>query len=212
MGRDREVVRTEDYYFKLADTCLKRRDFTNALEAVNAGLKFFNKSPQLELAAGVAYYGLRRFPESIDSFLRTIELDPTLEQPYMFLGRMLEQAEDQLPRIRKAFAQFARSAPDNYLSLFLYAKSLSLNDPGQAETLLRKSISRNGRFAESQFELGAVLERQGRFEESASAMRRAIELNPKDPVAHYRLARIYDRLGKPDQATAERELHARLLQ
>ncbi|MDQ2898900.1 MAG: tetratricopeptide repeat protein [Acidobacteriota bacterium] len=214
-----EVVRTalsqsglgEDYYFKLADICLKHRDFTNALESLAAGRKIFDRSPQLELAAGVAYYGLRRFPESIDAFLRTIEIDPALEQPYVFLGRMLEQAEDRLPRIREAFAGFERRAPDNYLSPFLYARSLSLGNPAQAEALLRKSIARNGQFAESQSELGAILERQGRFEEAARAMRRAIELNPNDPVPHYRLARIYDRLGKANEAKAERDQHARLV-
>ena len=68
------------------------------------GRKNFDKSPQLELAAGVAYYGLRRFPEAIEAFLRTIRLDPGIEQPYVFLGRMLDQAEDKLPQITEVFA------------------------------------------------------------------------------------------------------------
>jgi hypothetical protein len=38
----------------------------------------------------------------------------------------------------------------------------------------------------------------------------AVELSPKDAATHYHLARLYDRLGKPAEAQAERDLHARL--
>jgi tetratricopeptide (TPR) repeat protein len=201
---------TESYYFDLAQLYLKRQDFAVALETLDAGRKNFDKSAQLELAAGVAYYGLRRFPEAIDAFLGTIRLDPGVEQPYVFLGRMLDQAEDRLPKITEVFGAFAKSAPENYLSSFLYAKSLMVGHPDQAEALLRKSIARNGEFWESHFELGVLLDQRERFEDAAREMRRCIELNPEDPVPHYRLARLYDRLGRTAEARAERELHARL--
>ncbi|MDQ2898903.1 MAG: hypothetical protein M3Y07_03775 [Acidobacteriota bacterium] len=38
------------------------------------------------------------------------------------------------------------------MSPFLYARSLSLGNPAQAEVLLRKSIARNGQFAEAKAE------------------------------------------------------------
>jgi tetratricopeptide (TPR) repeat protein len=201
---------TESYYFDLAQLYLKRQDFAPALETLNSGRKNFDKSPQLELAAGVAYYGLRRFPEAIDAFLGTIRLDPGIEQPYVFLGRMLDQAEDRLPKVIEVFAAFAKRAPENYLSGFLYAKSLRVQHPEQAEALLRKSIAGNGEFWESHFELGVLLDQQEKFADAAREMQRCIELNPNDPVPHYRLARLYDRMGKTAEARTERELHARL--
>lgn len=200
----------ESYYFDLAQLYLKRQDFAAALETIDSGRKNF-KSAQIELASGVAYYGLRRFPEAIDAFLDTIRLDPSVEQPYVFLGRMLDQAEDRLPKIVAVFAAFAKSAPENYLSGFLYAKSLMVQHPDQAEALLRNSIARNGEFWESHFELGVLLDQRGKFEDAAREMRRSIELSPNDPVPHYRLARLYDRLGKTAEARTERELHARLV-
>jgi tetratricopeptide (TPR) repeat protein len=201
----------EGWYFELAQLFLKQQDFAAALKALDSGRKKFDKSAQLELAAGVSYYGLRRFPEAIDAFLRTIELDRDVEQPYVFLGRMLDQAEDKLPRIAQAFAAFVQRAPDDYMSNFLYGKCLlAAGDAARAEDLLRQSIDRNGGFWESHFELGELLDQQGKYEEAAREMQRSIELNSADPVAHYRLARLYDRLGKPAEARAERELHARL--
>jgi tetratricopeptide (TPR) repeat protein len=200
----------EGSYFDLAQLYLKQQNFAAALETLDAGRRNFDKSAQLALAAGVAYYGLRRFPEAIDAFLRTIQLDPTIEQPYVFLGRMMDQAEDRLAKITGVFGEFARRAPDNYLSSFLYGKALSFQGSAQAETQLRKSVQQNGRFGESHFELGVLLERRGEFAEAAQEIRRSIELNPGDPAPHYRLARLYDRLGKTAEAQAERELHAKL--
>jgi len=55
-----------------------------------------------------------------------------------------------------------------------------------------------------------LLDQREKFEDAAREMRRSIELSPNDPMPHYRLARLYDRLGKTAEARAERELHARL--
>ncbi len=201
----------ESYYFELAQLFLKQENFAAALGTLDAGRKKFDKSAQLELATGVAYYGLRRFPEAIDAFLRTNKLDAEIEQPYVFLGRMLDQAEEKLPRITEVFASFAKRAPENYLSSFLYGKSLALaNDSVGAEALLRKSIAVNDGYWESHFELGVLLGEQRKFEEAVREMQRGAELNPSDPVPHYHLARLYDRMGKAAEARAERELHARL--
>ena len=200
----------EDFYFDLAQTQLNQQSFAAALETLDNGRRYFDKSAQLELAAGVAYYGLRRFPEAIDAFLRTIQLDPGVGQPYVFLGKMLDQAEGKLPRITEAFAAFAKAAPDNYLSSFLYGKAMALDNPPEAEVLFRKSIARNGKFWESHFELGLLFENERKFEEAVDEIRQSAELNPKDPVPHYRLARLYERLGRTAEARSERELHAKL--
>ena len=202
---------SEDYYFQVAQLDLKRQDFAAALETLDAGRKKFADSAQLALAAGVADYGLRRFPEAIDAFLRTIQLDGTIEQPYVFLGRMLDQAEGKLPAIAQAFQAFAARAPDSYLSNCLFGKALAMgDDTARAEALLRKSIALNGAYGESHFELALLLDRQHKFADAVREMQNSAGLDPRDPVPHYHLARLYDRLGKTADAQAERELHARL--
>ena len=200
----------ESYYADLVQVLLKQQKFESALEVLDAGRKVIAKSAQFELASGVAYYGLRRFPQAIDAFLFTIKLDPAVEQPYAFLGKMLDQAEGKLGAITEAFAAFHRRAPDHYLSSFLYARTLALADAARSEALLQKSISLNAGFWESHFDLGILLERRRRFEDAAREIRRAAELNPDDASVHYRLARLYDRLGKTAEARAERDLHEKL--
>lgn len=202
----------ESLYFELSKLHLERQKFEQAAEVLAKGRKIFDKSPQLELAYGVALYGLRRFPEAADAFLRTIRLAPDVEQPYLFLSRFLEMSEDRLPAITAAFRALMERNPESFFATLLYAKALSAGGaaPDEVEPLLRKSIAGKADYWESHFELALVLERRRQFADAAAEMRRAIEFNPKNPVPHYRIARLLDRLGKPEEAKTERELHERL--
>jgi tetratricopeptide (TPR) repeat protein len=202
----------ESYYFELARIYLRHQNAEAAVETLQQGRKIFARSPQLELALGVAYYGLRRFSDAADCFLRTIRIAPEVEQPYVFLGRMLDQAEDKLPQVTEAYAALAKSKPDDYLASFLYGKALAIGsgDRRQIEALLRKSIALKGDFWESHYELGILLERGRDFAAAAGEFQRAIELNPSSPTPHYHLARVYERLGKKSEAVAERAAHERL--
>ncbi len=202
----------EVYYFELSQAYLHKQRFADSLEVLNTAKSRFDKSAQIELALGVTYYGLRRFPEAIDQFLRTTQLSPDVEQPYIFLGRMLELAGGKLREVTGAMGTFASAKPNNFMSSFLYAKALAAEqaDPEQLEPLLRRSIALNPNYWESHFELGSALERKKDFAGAASEYEKSTRMNPKEAAPHYRLARVYDRLGKPQQAAAERAAHAKL--
>jgi len=203
----------ESYYFELARDLLKHNRAQEAIQVLEDGKKVFARSEQIELTLGVAYYSMRRFPDAVEAFLRVIRIDPGVEQPYVFLGRMLDQTASQLPDVTAIFAALAKANPENSTADFLYGKALAFGGKrDEAEALLRKSIGENGEFWESHFELGAVLEGKRDFAGAAKEFGRATELNPKNPGAHYRLARVYDRLGKADEAKAEHALHERLTQ
>ncbi len=59
--------------------------------------------------------------------------------------------------------------------------------------------------------LGAILTQQGHYEEAIAELKRAVELDPDQPDAHYRLGRVYQATGKQAAAQKEftrvRELH-----
>jgi tetratricopeptide (TPR) repeat protein len=160
---------------------------------------------------GVAYYGARRFSEAADSFLHTIQIAPDVEQAYIFLARMFDQAEDKLPETLKAFAGFAKTRPENYMSSFVYGKALALaGELNKAEAMLRKSIALNANLWESHFELGVLMQRERKLQQAAAEFQRVIEINPKEPTAHFRLSIVYFRLGRTAEAQAEKALHERL--
>lgn len=208
----------EDAHFRLAQLYLFQQNFTSAAAALVEARKVFDKSPQIELALGVAYYGLRDFPKAVDQFLRTIRLAPDVPQPYVFLGRILEQAEDRMPEITARFAEFEARNPSDQLGYVLHAKAIVLQLPPSgyppeaqiAADLLQKALDIDANQAEAQFLLGALLERKGDLAGAVTRLERSIALNAKSPLPHYRLARVYAKLGRTADAERERALHQKL--
>jgi tetratricopeptide (TPR) repeat protein len=201
----------ESYYFELGRALLAHNNAAEAIHVLEGAKKIFARSAQIELTLGVAYYSMRRFAGAVDAFLRTIQMDAAVEQPYVFLGRMLDQTGGKLSEVTAAFAALAKANPENYMANFLYGKALALGGQrDEAEAWMRKSIGENEKFWESHFELGAVVEARRDLPGAAKEFERAAELNPKNASVHYRLARVYDRLGKTDAAKAEHALHERL--
>jgi tetratricopeptide (TPR) repeat protein len=203
---------TETYAYDLGQLQLHRGDFPAAMATLRKACKSFPNSAQLQLAYGVAAYGQRKFSEAIDAFLRVTAIDPSVEQPYVFLARVLGQAGDRLPRVVAAFAAWEEAEPDNYLAACLYAKALGAasGDSTEIEAELRRSIQLNDGYWESRFELGVLLGKKKAWNESAAELSHSIELNPNFAAAHFQLARAYEKLGDSEKARLERAEHQRL--
>lgn len=205
--------RAAELYFEASQPLLNQQKFGDAAVILEEGAARFAKSAQLQLALGVAYYGLRRFDSAADAFLRTIEIAPETEQPYVFLGKMLDQIPTRLPQVTERFVQYESAHPASASAYLLHAKALDAQslEPETAARLLGKSIVIDPRDASAHFELGTVLDRLQRFSDAAAEFQQAVNLAPSDPAAHYRLARDYDRMGRHRDAQAERDKHARLI-
>jgi tetratricopeptide (TPR) repeat protein len=205
--------RASELYFAAARPLLDGQEFTEAAIILKEGVAQLPDSAQLQLALGVTDYGLRRFDEAAEAFLRTIEIAPETEQPYAFLGRILDQIPNRLAPVTARFAEYESAHPDRATGYLLHAKALDAQslEPEKALRLLEKSVAIDARDSSAHFEMGTVLDRLQRFPEAAAEFARAAELNPLDAATHYRLARDYDRIGKHEAAQAERERHAQLV-
>jgi Flp pilus assembly protein TadD len=201
------------FYFKYADALLHRQDFTHAADVLTAALKQNPSDAQLVLALGVARYGQRRFDEAIVQFLKVIQIDPSIEQPYIFIAKMLDQAGPHLEEITKDYEAWNARDPKNAQAPLVLAKALLIggSQGDRAAELLRKSIELDPNNWEAHYELGVLLANRRDYQGAATELVRSIELNGKEAMPHYHLARVYDRLGEPEKAKAEREIHQRLI-
>jgi tetratricopeptide (TPR) repeat protein len=204
--------RAESLYFDAAQPLLQQGKFAEAIAILNAATKNLKSSAQLELALGVASYALRRFDDAAEAFLRTIAIAPEIEQPYIFLGKFLDQIPLRLPELTKKFVEYETANPSKPVAYYLHAKALNAQsaEPETAQKLLEKALQMNERDAAAHFELGTLFDRTHRYADAARELERAAELAPNDAATHYRLSRVYDRLGKSGAAQLERERHANL--
>jgi len=208
----------ESYRADLGNALLRRQRFAEAVTSLEGSRKVFAASAQLELMLGVAYYAQRRFADAVDSFLTVIRLTPDLQQPHVFLNRMLPQAESRIQEVTAALEGFGKRHQDNSLGLYLRARARIVQLPptgypaaaAEAEKMLFRAIELSDTHGDSHLELGLLLERKREFAVAATHVERAVALRPADSIAHYRLARLYDRLGQPDKAAAERAVHDKL--
>ena len=205
-------AQAESQFFQIAQPLLNQGKFSDAIPILSAGAKSVKDSAQLELALGVACYGLRRFDEAAAAFLRTIAIAPDTDQPYVFLGKFLDQIPARLPEVTQKFIEYETAHPESFTGYFLHAKALNAQsiELETARKLLEKALAINERDAAAHFELGTVFERSQRYADAAREFERAAELAPNDAATHYRLSRVYDRLGKHEAARAERARHAQL--
>jgi tetratricopeptide (TPR) repeat protein len=198
----------EGYMSELGQAYLRHKQYAEALRIFQFARQRFDKSAPIELGLGEALQGLNRFPEAIDAFLLTIQLDPESEQPYLLLGGMIDQAGSKLPDLSAALGTFVSVKPNSFMSNLLYAKALIAQnaEPDQVEPLLRKSIALDNAFWESHYELGVALEKKLDFAGAVVEFEKSLQLNSKNAAAHTHLARVYDRLGKPEFAAKQRAL------
>ena len=205
--------KAEALYFDAVQPLLQQQKFADAIAILSKAAAQFPRSAQLELALGVAHYGLRRYDEAAQAFLRTIAIDPEIERPYLFLGRFLTQIPGRLPEVTAQFARYRMAHPGNPAGYVLHAKALNAQsiEPATARQFLERAIALDDRDASAHFELGVVLEATRRYADAAREFARAAELDPNDSTTHYRLSRLYDRLGRPEEARREREIHAKLV-
>ena len=208
----------ESFHYDLGYFHLRRLDFESATESFRRGRTYFDKSAAIEIGLGISAYGQRRFQEAVGHFLRSAELDPDLEQPHVFVGALLQHANNRIDDIEARMRVFHEEFSKSHFGPFLYGKVLhaklgTRRDPetiASIETLLRESIERNNEFWESHYELGVLLEKKKDYAAAEQHLERAVNLNPDSSKPHYRLARVYQRLGKPKEAKRERELHKQI--
>lgn len=198
----------EESHSQLAQACLRTGRFHDAVTRLEASLRTFDKSPQLELALGVAYYGQRRFVDAGKRFLRVIDLDPSIEQPYVFLAKMIDQLDPMLPEISGKFAAWHRAEQRNHFAPFVYSKVAASDE---VEGLLREAIRRQPGFWESHFDLAGALERKRDFAGAAAELEQSAKLSPKEPSVPYRLSRVYARLGEAGKSAAARAKHEQMM-
>ena len=164
---------------------------------------------------GRTQYNRDHVADAARSFTRCLELRPRDVRAEYNLGlayEKLHQPANAIAAYQTAIAwQNGEKRPDPqpYLDLgtllFHQGKAAEALDP------LGKAVAFGPDNALTSQELGLAFEALGRFDEAIASLKRAAVLAPKAEQPHFFLGRIYHRLGRNAEATAEYGIVSKLL-
>lgn len=155
------------------------------------------------------------YSRATDAFQEALRLDPAHVEAHWglglsgFLTASYEQSELH-------FREFLRRADDvDRIDERMLAEAnhfvgtILVFDRRCEEALpfLREAERLHPEFADTPFQYGVAMEDLGRYPEAIEALLRATRIDPDHLPAHFRLSRVYQRLGDEDNARREREIH-----
>ena len=209
---------SEDNLFVWASELLLHRTYLPAIEVFTEGTNRYPKSARLFIGLGMAYYSSGKYQEAVKALLAASDQDPHDARCYLFLSKAYLSSPTQAEDVIQRFRRFAELEPANALAQYYYAVSVWKGRRQEdqevqyymVESLLRKSIALDAKFADAHLQLGILYTDQREFEKALPEYQRAVELSPDLPDAHYRLGRYYAHAGEKEKSQNELEIFRRL--
>ncbi len=209
---------SEDNLFDWGSELMLHRTYEPAIDIFKEATRRYPTSPRLMTGFGMALDLLGKYDEAVKALLAAADLDPSDPRCYLYLSKAFDSSPTQAEDVIQRFHRYAALKPDSALAQYYYAMSLWKGKRGQeagldlhtVESLLQRAIELDGTIAEPHVELGNLYADQRLFAKSLPEYKRALELNPNLPDAHYRLGQDYVHLGQKEQAQSEFDVYQRL--
>ena len=187
----------------LAQSCLSARQYDCALAEFHQILERDPDSAAAHMLSGEALDGLGRTVEAIPEFEAAAKAAPREPNVHFGLG-YLYWKQHKYAEAEAAFKIELGIDPRHAQSMaYLGDIELKQNAPDRALPLLNKATQLRNDIRIAYLDIGDILAQQKKNREALAALLRAVELDPAQPDAHYRLARLYRAMGNP--GAAERE-------
>jgi tetratricopeptide (TPR) repeat protein len=215
---DEQAVRldpSEQNYFAWGSELLLHRAVWQAAEVFKNGAKAYPNSARMLAALGAALFAGALYDQAADSLCQASDLNPAGTEPYLFMGRIEMAAPKPLACIEPRLARFVQQQPGNSLANYFYAMAIWKRQQQpmdqaalrQVETLLTKAVAIDPKCGDAYLQLGILSASQHQLEKAIAFYAKAIEVDPQLGEAHYRLGVAYDRIGSPEKAKQEFQLH-----
>jgi tetratricopeptide (TPR) repeat protein len=183
----------------LAQSCLWAKDYSCALDEFRHVLQLDPDSASAHMLAGEALDGMQRTREAVVEFQAAAKAAPAEPNVHFGLGYLYWKSHRYAEAKQEFQSELSNDPKHAQAWAYLGDIEMKNNNPEGALTLLQKSIQLKSDLRIAQVDRGRILTEQKRYDEAIAAFRRAIELDPEESDAHYRLGRVYQLIGKiPD--------------
>ena len=203
--REREFRRL----IAVGDAALASGQTFSAIEAFSGALALKPDSMLASLKRGDTYRRRGEFASALRDLGQAAFLDPAAPRPIELLG----DVQAAMGQYEAAAAEYQRYlAIDDRAPAVLYKLALAHYRNGMAARAadpLRRAVAIDDRFAEAHYLLGLLLRDSDRAQ-ALRALRRALDLNATFAAAREELARLYEDMGRPQDAIDQLEALAAL--
>jgi tetratricopeptide (TPR) repeat protein len=203
--REREFRRL----LAVGDAALASGQTFNAIEAFSGALTLKPDSMLASLKRGDTYRRRGEFAAALRDLGQAAFLDPAAPRPIELLG----DVQAAMGQHEAAASEYQRYlAIDDRAPSVLYKLALAYYRNGTAARAtdpLRRAVAIDDRFAEAHYLLGLSLRQTDRAQ-ALRALRRALEVNATFAAAREELARLYEDMGRAQDAIDQLEALAAL--
>lgn len=194
----------EDYRLALSIELLRHQTFEPAILVLEEGAKRFPDSVRLRTALGVAYFLVDRNVEAVGTLMAIPSYPPALR----YLGE-IELQQTASPDAEAMKLLCASSGFDAVCGGLLLRQAMASGDEsrrGEIFQRLTAAARTSPNDPTARCELGKAYEWTMQWKESRTELEACERLQPASVEAHYRLARVYRRLGERELADKEAAL------
>jgi tetratricopeptide (TPR) repeat protein len=197
--------RNVDLYLDFANISMSHQSFQVGIDMMNAGLTAQPQSAPLYVARGVLYVQLARYDEAEADFEKANALDPRASVGSAAQGLEAVQQNDP-DRALAAVRSKLATAPNNPFLLYLQADILAQKgtEPGSPQfeagmASAKKAVALQPTMAAARDVLAKLYLQEGHAQAAIEESRKALDSDPKDQTALYRLIQALRRTGENNE-------------
>jgi tetratricopeptide (TPR) repeat protein len=207
--------KVEEHRLALARELLKHQTFDAAIVVLEQATELFPQSIRVKILLGLTYYLVDRSADSTRALLGAAKLDPKDELAAHYLGEItLQDPASPDPAAVAQICAFADAHPSSKSANALCGGVLlrvseESGDMSHKPEILRR-LQQAVRIAPQEpvarCQLGKAFDWSKQWQEARAQLEKCVRLEPDSTESHYRLARVYRRLGLSSLAAEQTAL------
>jgi len=204
----------ETNYFALGTELLLHRAIWQAADVFASGAKKYPTSVRMKTAWGAALFAGGQYDEAAGKICEASDMEPAAREPYVFAGQIVVTSSSLNKCVGPMLERFVRQHPEDAKANYFYAMFLlklgGIGARDRVRPLLLRTIALDSKYSDAYLQLGIMQAGQKDYGGAIAYYRKALEADPQNSEAHYRLGVAYDRTGEPGQAKAEYQMHQQI--
>jgi tetratricopeptide (TPR) repeat protein len=198
----------ERYRITLALELLRHQTFPAAVTVLQQAAQLFPASSKIQILLGLGYYLVDRAGDASAALIKAVHLSPQDHTAAHYLAEItfLDTATPESAAVALICQNPDEEAYCGAIQLRIAKENGNLIGLNEITVRLQQAAKRNPADALPRCQLGKAFEMQSQWEQARGEMEICVTRQPGSTENHYRLARVYRKLGLKEKAAEQTRL------